>query len=791
MAYFRINLVKSTALVAVTAKVGSSGVSVIGITDAGSRVTLGTISSSYSLTNIAISSTSVFSAIQLEFSSSFSVFEMAGRSDPCWEFATLDLGSAKAISALRVRHYAGNSNSLVKTRYDYSLDGMIWTNIRSNLPGSLVTALDTEIYPAVSARYVRVRHDIQEGAALKVFIWEIKVWGSSGRYGAPLPVSVNPVSFRDLLGVNGIWAWGGQGWSMLAREGWGPKRISNLASHARNYHNWNWDVTDPDNIPNFEGMTCGNGTDSQWWLDWDWEYSGWNAAGLEVEVSIQFTASMFNQNSFNDPYMAAYNYGYAFAKHFGMTYGTGLVATLEVGNEPWDYKGTAFYSKILSGMSRGVKDADPRMRVLPASFANANATLTRIQPSHLQYLDGLNVHAYSWMQTLLGRSGVHPEHNMSTIHDVNWLIRFRNDNAPNLPVYLTEWGWDSAGGGETCGPPTGASGPDPFPECVSEKAQALYAVRGALILARKGLSRLTWYFYANTVETLSSWQSYTGVFARSGLTSSSAAGFVDKLSKFALEQFVDTVGDSHFVGVIREDREAFVYLLGDGNGTVSHVVAWRPVDSKDNKVSSEEWVCNFFPLKIIQLSAFTQYAFNSISKIRSINSIWKVNITNTPLIIQVSSDINFKLPVTKSPLASPTLSPIVFPSTSPSKSPKVAPSTQPTSSPSIVPSKSPTFALSKKPTTIPTLFPSKSPTVSPSKKPIIPPSLSPSKSPTVSPSKKPIIPPTILPSKSPTLTPSIKPSISPSKSPTFTSTKKPSMVPSTTKKPSMVPSKIL
>jgi hypothetical protein len=26
------------------------------------------------------------------------------------------------------------------------------------------------------------------------------------------------------------------------------------ASHARNYHNWHWDVTDPDKIPRFDDM---------------------------------------------------------------------------------------------------------------------------------------------------------------------------------------------------------------------------------------------------------------------------------------------------------------------------------------------------------------------------------------------------------------------------------------------------------------------------------------------------------------------------------------------------------
>jgi hypothetical protein len=53
-----------------------------------------------------------------------------------------------------------------------------------------------------------------------------------------------------------------------------------------------------------ETMSCGSGTSSQWWLSWDWEYRGWNAAGLEVDACIQFTSSMFPQSMFDNPFQA-------------------------------------------------------------------------------------------------------------------------------------------------------------------------------------------------------------------------------------------------------------------------------------------------------------------------------------------------------------------------------------------------------------------------------------------------------------------------------------------------------
>jgi len=159
---------------------------------------------------------------------------------------------------------------------------------------------------------------------------------------------------------------------------------------------------------------------------------------------------------------------------------------------------------------------------------------------------------------------------------------------PALPVHLTEWGWDSAGGGQSCDPPPERSTRAPFPECVSERSQALYAVRGALVLARKGLSRATWYFYANTDLTSTAWDSAggTGVFARSGLISTESAGFKHKQAMFALEHFVQTLGSTTFLSSLQENAEGFVYILGTQSGTPTHIVSWLPIDGDSNTSAS-------------------------------------------------------------------------------------------------------------------------------------------------------------------------------------------------------------
>jgi len=150
---------------------------------------------------------------------------------------------------------------------------------------------------------------------------------------------------------------------------------------------------------------------------------------------------------------------------------------------------------------------------------------------------------------------------MSSLQSLNSILRFRDAVLPGLPVYLTEWGWDSAGGGQSCDPPPERSTQAPFPECVSERSQALYAVRGALVLARKGLSRATWYFYANTDLTSTAWDSAggTGVFARSGLVAVNATRFVPELAHYALQTFVALLGSARFLSAVRR-RQGCVCL---------------------------------------------------------------------------------------------------------------------------------------------------------------------------------------------------------------------------------------
>ena len=215
IAYFQITLPSPTTVRAISVKVSSTSVSIYGIVSGSNKkVFLSTITSSYSYVNVDISKNSTqskfqFSSIRLESSSSFSLFEISARSSVCSEFVTLDFGSSQTVTGLSIRHWSGSNtaSSVSSTLYEGSVDGNTWLSLSTPLSPQLLNELDVEIYPSLSLRYVRVRHVLNELSSVKVMLWEISVWGSSGRYGT-VSSRVNPISFRDLVGVNCIWGFG-------------------------------------------------------------------------------------------------------------------------------------------------------------------------------------------------------------------------------------------------------------------------------------------------------------------------------------------------------------------------------------------------------------------------------------------------------------------------------------------------------------------------------------------------------------------------------------------------------
>ncbi|MEM9983793.1 MAG: hypothetical protein AAF804_01740 [Bacteroidota bacterium] len=402
---------------------------------------------------------------------------------------------------------------------------------------------------------------------------------------------VSTQTLRSMLGINAFWGWGYNRYTDLLQPGEGPEMYTPVASYARDYHNMNWDIRDPDDDISFADMAATGGTPAQWWLNWEREYAAWISKGMPVHVSIQMVN--FIDSTWDNPYSSAYKYGLSFARFFGPTYGNGQVEIVEVGNEPWKYDST-IYRTILRGMTRGLKEGDPAMTVLPCALqaynpgaeatSNKNYIGARISATEADLIDGLNIHPYSFYKGVDGvRRAVHPEHNYSQMRGILNAIRWRDHNMPGKPVYVTEWGWDSDGATQSC----------VHNECVTEDAAAAYVSRGLLMMQRMGVEKAAYFYHSNLWGMT--------LFTRSGLTGGKEVNFVKKKSYYALQALDSLIGDRHFLRALQEDQEAWVYLLGDSSGTATHLVAWRPVDGDDTQLKTLTLNTNLNPISAIRL----------------------------------------------------------------------------------------------------------------------------------------------------------------------------------------------
>ncbi|KAH3766489.1 serine/threonine-protein kinase ATR [Pelomyxa schiedti] len=496
----------------------------------------------------------------------FTLTELCAISSAPFEYITADMGSLHDVGWIDARIYTGSSS--LNASLHFSTDNINWQFIALLYPHA-IPSVPTRLPRVTTTRYIRIVHQLTTKDWAKASIWEIAAYDYYGPYGPPPEATKATRTIADILGVNGIWGWGTKAYSTPTNPAVGPSLYTSCSTHGRNYHSMSWDVLDPDDIPDYEGMAAGNGTEAQWWLNWDTEYIAWNQSGLEVEASIQFTNDMFPESVWDNPQLAGYNYGYAFAQHFGPS-STGIVKVLEVGNEPWDYS-TPFYRLVLQGMASGAKAGDPLLFVIPGAFqasseedfnaSSGNYVGTHVIEGVASYLDGLNVHAYSYISNFTGsRIGTYPENFGSSTQSVKSMIRFRNANMPGKPVFLTEWGWDSASTGVSCA----------TTECVNEFAAAVYSIRGALMFIRFGVERLTWFFYADGDDC-------NTLYCRSGLSQQSQLAFTPKSTLKALSSLVSLLGNSTFTGTTKEDDEAWVYNVENEYSTF--VVMWLPTDA--------------------------------------------------------------------------------------------------------------------------------------------------------------------------------------------------------------------
>ncbi len=546
----------------------------------------------------------------------FGIFEMAGLSKPPVEFAIIDMNREVELGWINSKHY--NISGVSTVTILVSSDEQHWSKIASLKP-DVVPIVPILIKPTVSCRYIKYEFELAMEPYNKAELWEVIAYGPRGPFVAPEAPRRAKRTYAESFGINAFWGWGYSVYSDLLKHGQGQYKFNALTKNARNYHRLDWDIRTPDSLPDYRAMANGEGTASTWWMNWNTEYNAWKDGGLSIDASITFKNPGFMDSLWTRPESQAYEFGKLYGKHFSVE--DNLVEMVEVGNEPWNYS-RPVYQDILKGMSRGLKEADPDLVVIPCAIQayspmdeNRNYIDAYITKNNVAHISGLNTHIYSYIFNEFGeRLAVNPEDPRSETWGIPNLQKYmRINKMAAREVYVTEYGYDSDGGGDDC----------THSECVSEFEQAIYGVRKTLILYRMGVAQMYWYYFIDI-----DYDSF--MHNRSGLTSHYNNSFKEKLSFFAFQKIFELLGDQYFDHIIQEDKEAYIYAYSNKNNELNTLVAWVP-SSGDHL--NEKWISLPKNLKVESISAIVDSKFKP--EVDSDAGSSRIKVSGIPVIIKI------------------------------------------------------------------------------------------------------------------------------------------------------------
>jgi hypothetical protein len=326
-----------------------------------------------------------------------------------------------------------------------------------------------------------------------------------------------------------------------------PDLYAPVTRLVRDYHPLKWDLGDDTSFTT-KFPSARNG------VDWSTVYGSWLKAGYRAEASLMFDD--IAPDAWKDLPRDAFAYGKAFA-----TAHRELLEGAEIGNEPGKYD-DATYRTLFEAMARGIREGAPKMRI--ATCAANLGTSARYSKSvdclkGLEALyDVINIHQYAELTGWPTWERSYAEDPKTKfLENIGHVLKWRAQNVPEKEVWLTEFGWDATT------KPNLTSGDFVKWKGSTETQQALWTVRGFLVLAASGLDRAYLYFF-NDDDT-------PHLHASSGLT----RNFVPKPAFHAVAHLQRTLGDYRFARAMREGAEGYVYeFVNDAQARI--LVVWKP-----------------------------------------------------------------------------------------------------------------------------------------------------------------------------------------------------------------------
>jgi hypothetical protein len=235
----------------------------------------------------------------------------------------------------------------------------------------------------------------------------------------------------------------------------------------------------------------------------------------------------------------------------------------------------------------GVKQGDQKaFHVLGGMANNALTKTAKFDGSYLdtavkatgrsakEVLDVINFHQY-WNTTdsipwpWTGAVGVSPENGIYERKDssITKLKKWRDINAPGVPIWLTEFGWDTYTAGGT----------DHSYQYAPELQQANYIMRSFALLKKEGLDKAFVYFDQDPKS------SDIVQYSSSGLVKDKTSGYARKQSFFFMTTMRKVIGDYYFDGTLKHaegNPQVYVYRYLRTSGDIVLMVWCR--DPKSN-----------------------------------------------------------------------------------------------------------------------------------------------------------------------------------------------------------------
>ena len=337
-----------------------------------------------------------------------------------------------------------------------------------------------------------------------------------------------------------------------------PEMFRPATSLIREYHPVNFDIASPGEPTNFPH--------DQWkWINWDELYEPWVEQGYRINAVLMFDG--FTDEAWDDPAGAARAYGRAFAEHFGPSVGNGLVASVQLGNEPGNIS-DGLFKTIFKNMAEGVREVDPALPIVTPNVtrgpSHQYAKSIDLFADMTELVDVLATHSYPSIEGWPTWQRSYPEDpDIEYLTSIEQIIDWRDEHAGDSEVWVTEFGYDSS-----------TQEPDPDTEFaqwigVSDTEQARYLIRSFLVFSEMEMER-AYMFWFNDSDSAS-------VHGSSGLM----RHYEPKPSFWAMSHLKATLGDYRFSDVVWQDPDDLYVYAYEHEDDPERVIwaIWSPTGS--------------------------------------------------------------------------------------------------------------------------------------------------------------------------------------------------------------------